>query len=137
MDKKITVEEKYILYDSVVSTIMTNVLVERERCGKFLIYDFKPTSDSEKLYFNITAVASDLRKENIYLDMPFWDYAKFILKRRKRRKNLKWFGPLQKKNLEDEFKTSAYMIMSFVAEQMDIPVTLFKEINDAYYGWVD
>mgnify|MGYP006988831418 CR=1 FL=1 len=137
MTKEKTTREKYVLYDSIVSTIMTNVLVERERCGKFLLYDFTPKDDSEKLYFNIAAIAADLKRENIYLDMPFWDYVKFKFKRRKRRKNLKWFSPSQKKDLGNEFKTSVIILMSFISEKMGVPVELFKEINDAYYGWVD
>ena len=136
-NKELTVEDKYTLYDSVVATVMTNVLVERERCGKFLLYDFRQDLDSDKLYFNITAIAADLRKEYIYLDMPFWDYLKFYFKRRKRRKNLKWFNPWLKRNLKDEYRTSATILMCFVAEQLEVPIELFKEINDAYYGWVD
>lgn len=137
MEQEMTIEDKYILYDSVVSSIMTNVLVERERCGKFLLYDFRQNEDADRLYFNVTAVVADLRKENIYLDMPFWDYVKFRMKRWKRRMNLRWFGPLAKKKLDNEYKTSVYLIMHFVAEHLYIPIDLFKEINDTYYGWVD
>lgn len=129
-------DKKYDLYDSVVSTVMTNVLVERERCGKFLLYDFKPEIDMDKLYFNVAAIAADIRKENLYLHMPFLDYIKFRFKFKKR-KNLKWFSPWAEKKLEDENKTSVSIIMSFVAEKLEISEDLFKEINDEYYGWVD
>lgn len=130
-------EDKYNLYDSVITTIMTNVLVERERCGKFLLYDFNQKSDSDRLYFNVAAIAADLNKENLYLDMPFWDYVRFRIKRWKKRMNLKWFSPLAKKKLDSEHKTSIYLIMDFIAEQLLISTDLFKEINDTYYGWVD
>ena len=137
MEQEMTIEDKYTLYDSVITTVMTNVLVERERCGKFLLYDFQQNEDADRLYFNVTAIAADLQKENIYLDMPFWDYVKFRMKRWKRRMNLRWFGPLAKKKLDNEYKTSVYLIMHFVAEHLHIPIDLFKEINDTYYGWVD
>ena len=137
MGQEMTIEDKYILYDSVVNTIMTNVLVERERCGKFLLYDFHQEEDSDRLYFNVTAVAADLRKENIYLDMPFRDYVKFRIKRWKRRMNLKWLSPSAKKKLSNEYKTSVLLLMDFVAEHLHISHNLFKEINDTYYGWVD
>ena len=68
-------EDKYSLYDSVVTTIMTNVLVERERCGKFLLYDFDPNLDLDRLYFNVAAIAADIRRENLYLHMPLWHFA--------------------------------------------------------------
>lgn len=129
-------EDKYSLYDSVVTTIMTNVLVERERCGKFLLYDFDPNLDLDRLYFNVAAIAADIRRENLYLHMPFWSYVKFRIKRWKKRMNLKWFSPSQAKELDDDHKTSVTILMYFIADQLNIPTDLFKEINDAYYGWV-
>lgn len=130
-------DPKYALYDSVVQTIMTNILVEHERCGKYLLYDFQPSDDADKLYFNITAIAADLGKENIYLNMPLWDYIKFRKKRRKKRVNLRWLNPIQKKKLSDEYKTSVSIIMDFICEQLKLNYRLFKEINDEYYGWID
>ena len=129
-------EDKYNQYDLVVSTIMTNILVERERCGKFLLYDFDPNFAGDRLYFNVTAVAADLRTENIYLDMRFLDYIKFRFKCKKR-KNLKWFGPIKKRKLSDEYKTSVMVIIGFVAEKLNIQYDLFGEINDEYYGWFE
>lgn len=127
------IEDKYKEYDHIVSTIMTNVLIERERYGSFLLYDFNIDSDADILYYNITAIAADLRKENIYLDMPLKKYWKFK-KNRKNRKNLKWFSPFKKRKLEDEFKTSVIILMEFIREQLNFSYELFKEINDEYYG---
>ena len=95
-------ENKYELYDFVVSTVMTNVLVERERCGKFLLYDFKPELDMDKLYFNVAAIAADMSKEKLYLHMPFWDFIRFRMKFWRKRTNLRWFSPWAEKKLEDE-----------------------------------
>ena len=69
--------------------------------------------------------------------MPFWDYIRFRMKFWKKRTNLRWFSPWAEKKLEDENKTSVSIIMSFVAEKLEISEDLFKEINDEYYGWVD
>ena len=130
-------ENKYKLYDSVVSTIMSNVMVECARCGKILLYDFKPELDMDKLYFNVAAIVADMSKEKLYLHMPFWDYVRFRMKFWKKRTNLKWFSPWAEKKLKEEYKTSVDMIMFFVSEQLDVLIDLFKEINDEYYGWVD
>ena len=46
---EMTEETKYKTYDNVVSTVMMNILIERKRCGKFLIYDFDQTDDGNKL----------------------------------------------------------------------------------------
>jgi hypothetical protein len=131
------IDNKYKLYDNVVSTIMTNVLVERERCGKFIVYDFDQTDDANRLFFNITAIAADLNREKIYLDMPLLDFIFFWKKRRKNRKNLRWLNPIQEKKLPDENKTSVYMIMDFICKELNINYLLYKEINNKYYGWVD
>ena len=130
-------DNKYVLYDSVVSTIMTNVMVEHTRCGKFLLYDFKPELDMDKLYFNVAAIAADMMREKLYLHMSFLNYVKFRIKFWKKRTNLKWFSPWSEKKLDNEYKTSVGVLMSFIEEQLKLSKGLFKEINDAYYGWVD
>lgn len=130
-------ENKYTQYDNVVKTVMTNILVERERCGKYILYDFQPSDDADKLYFNVATIAADLNKEKIYLGMPLLDFIFFWKKRRKKRRNLRWFSPIQKKKLSDENKTSVSIIMDFICKELKINYRLFKEINDEYYGWVD
>lgn len=130
-------ENKYTQYDSVVSTIMTNILVERERCGKYILYDFRPSDDADKLYFNVATIAADLNREKIYLGMPLLDFIFFWKKRRKKRHNLRWLNPIQKKKLSDEDKTSVAIIMDFICVQLKLNYRLFKEINDEYYGWID
>ena len=130
-------KDKYKHYDEIVNTILTNILVERERCGKFLLYDFQPLMDADKLYFNVANVAATFRKENLYLDMSLKDYIKFRIKRGKKWSNLRWFNPIEKHFLEDEHKTSIYMIMEFIKETMNLPNGIFKEINDEYNGWIE
>jgi hypothetical protein len=130
-------ENKYTQYDNVVNTVMTNILVERERCGKYILYDFQPSNDADKLYFNVAAIAADLNKEKIYLGMPLLDFIFFWKKRRKKRHNLRWLNPIQKKKLSDEDKTSVSIIMDFICVQLKLNYRLFKEINDEYYGWID
>lgn len=130
-------ENKYTQYDNVVNTVMTNILVERERCGKYILYDFQPSNDADKLYFNVAAIAADLNKEKIYLGMPLLDFIFFWKKRRKKRHNLRWLNPIQKKKISDEDKTSVSIIMDFICVQLKLNYRLFKEINDEYYGWID
>jgi hypothetical protein len=130
-------ENKYTQYDNVVKTVMTNILVERERCGKYILYNFQPSNDADKLYFNVAAIAADLNKEKIYLGMPLLDFIFFWKKRRKKRHNLRWLNPIQNKKLSDEDKISVSIIMDFICVQLKLNYRLFKEINDEYYGWID
>lgn len=130
-------KEKFLKYDEIVNTIMMNILIERKRCGKILLWDFNPLDDGDKLYFNIAAIVADMNKEPMYLNLPLINYWKFKWKRRKSRKNLRYFSPNDANKLDDEHKTSIYIIMDFIREQMGFDYSLYKEINDAYYGWVE
>ena len=69
--------------------------------------------------------------------MPLKEYIKFRIKLGKKWTNLRWFGPVQKYFLEDEHKTSVYILMEFVKEALNLPTGMFKEINDEYYGWIE
>ena len=130
-------KEKFGRYDEIVNTILKNILVERERCGKILLWDFNPIDHGDRLYFNIAAIVADINKEPIYLNMPLFDYLKLKWKRRKSRKNLRYFGPSHAAKLDNEHKTSIYIIMDFIREQMNFDYSLYKDINDEYYGWVE
>ena len=130
-------KEKFGRYDEIVNTILKNIIVERERCGKILLWDFNPVDHGDRLYFNIAAIVADLNKEPIYLNMPLFDYLKFKWKRRQSRKNLRYFGSNHAAKLDDEHKTSIYIIMDYIRETMDFDYSLYKDINDEYYGWVE
>ena len=130
-------KEKFGRYDEIVNTILKNILVERERCGKILLWDFNPIDHGDRLYFNIAAIVADINKEPIYLNMHLFDYLKFKWKRRKSRKNLRYFGLNHASKLDNEHKTSIYIIMDFIREQMNFNYSLYKDINDEYYGWVE
>lgn len=123
-------------YDTVVGTIMSNVIVERQRCGKIILWDFQEDNDWDRLYFNVAAIVADMNRELIYLQMPFWEYVKMKWKRRKQRKNLRYLSRSRAENVPIENRTSIYIIMSFVAEFYNLPQSYFGEINKAYYGWV-
>lgn len=129
-------EDKYKEYDAVMQSVMLNVEVEHGRNGKYLLYDFHPEVKADQLYYNATTIAADLNHEKIYIDMPFFKFIKFWIKRRKR-KNLYWFTPFNKRKLDDEHKTSVYIIMDFIREAMNLDEKIFEEINSEYYGGVD
>lgn len=122
-------------YDTVVGTIMSNVIVERQRCGKIILWDFQEDNDWDRLYFNVAAIVADMNHEVMYLQMPFWNYIKMKWKRRKQRKNLRYLSRSRAENVPIENRTSIYIIMSFVAEFYNLPQSYFGEINKVYYGW--
>ena len=124
-------------YDEVVGTIMSNILVERQRCGKIMLWDFQHTNDWDRLYFNVAAIVADINHELMYLQMPLLDYLKMKWKRRKKRKNLRYLGQWRAKDVPPENKTSVYIILDFIREFYNLPYDFFKKINDEYYGWVE
>ena len=123
-------------YDTVVGTIMSNVIVERQRCGKIILWDFQEDNDWDRLYFNVAAIVADMNNEVMYLQMPFWKYVKMKWKRRKQRKNLRYLSRSRAESVPCESRTSIYIIMSFIAEFYNLDKDYFGKINSEYYGWV-
>ena len=123
-------------YDEVVGTIMSNVIVERQRCGKIILWDFQEDNDWDRLYFNVAAIVADLNHEVMYLQMPLWKYLRMKWRRRKRRKNLRYLSHSRAENVPYENRTSIYIIMSFIAEFYNLDEDYFGKINSEYYGWV-
>lgn len=123
-------------YDKIVQAVMTNILIEKERLGNFIIYKFNPDDDAQKLYFNVTAVAADLTRQPIYLDMSLWTYLCFRFKFGRKRKNLRWFGRLRREvNTKEIVDTQE--LMDFISKEFDIDRKMFNNINNEYYGWVE
>ena len=65
--------KKYGIRSKSIGTILKNILVERERCGKILLWDFNPVDHGDRLYFNIATIVADLNREPIYLNMHLID----------------------------------------------------------------
>lgn len=124
-------------YDEVVGTIMSNIIVERQRCGKIILWDFQVDNDWDRLYFNIATIVADMNHDVMYLQMPLWEYMKLRWKRRKQRKNLRYLSRFRAEDVPYENRTSIYILMDFVREFYNLPNNFFKEINDEYYGWTE
>ena len=121
-------------YDEIVGTIMQNVIAEMNRSdGRIVLWDFQHNQDMDRLYYNIACIVADLYDKQIYLQMPLLQYLRFKYVHRKR-KNIHWISR-KCKWLKDENKTSIFIIMDFVRAHYGINRTLFKDINEEYYGW--
>ena len=129
-------EDKYKHYDEIVKTIVLNIDAERQRVGKIILWDFHEEKDSDKLYFNVAAVVSDIKNELMYVQMPLIPYLKMKWKRRKTRKNLRRLGWRAAKSLPFQSQTSIGVIMEFVKNYHKETDEIFTEINNEYYGWV-
>ena len=123
-------------YDKIVQSVMTNVLVEKKRLGSYIIYKFNPNNNTHKLFFNVTAVAADLNRQPIFLDMSLWNYLRFSIKFGRRRRNLRWFG-WRRHQYKSEEIVPVQELMDFIGKEFDIDEKMFNDINNEYYGWVE
>lgn len=126
--------DRYKEYDQVVYTVMMNVLVEHERCKKFIVYDFDLDSDADVLYFNVTLAAADLMKEKVYLKMSFINYLKLRKKFGLKRANIRWMNPISENKIDNNLKTKVGVLMDYVKDQLELDEKIFGEINRTYYG---
>ena len=126
--------DRYKEYDQVVYTVMMNVLVEHERCKKFIVYDFDLDSEADVLYFNVTLVAADLMKEKVYLKMSFINYLKLRKKFGLKRANIRWMNPISENKIDNNLKTKVGVLMNYVKDQLELDEEIFGEINRTYYG---
>lgn len=124
--------------NQLVAVIADNILVERQRMnGKIILWDFQQEQETDRLYYNVATLMSDVLGENVYLEMPLFDFLIFKWKRRKGRKNLKRVNSKIKNEIEINDRTSIYEIMMFIQKEFNLAPNRFEEINDCFYGeWI-
>jgi hypothetical protein len=124
------------LYDKIVGTIMQNVIAESNRAdGKVILWDFHPVYAIDRLYYYVACMVADIYKEEMYLEMSLFDYLKFKWKNKKR-KNLHWVWR-KHTSIPTDCRTSVYILMDFIREYYDIPITIFDNIVKEYYENTD
>ena len=121
-------------YDEIVRTIMQNVVNQSTYTdGKVVLWDFQQNCDADKLYYNVACIVADLFNEQIYIQMPFFQFLKLKYKQRKR-KNIHWIDRKTNK-INAMGKTSVYIIMNYIKDYYQIDEQKFADINNEYYGW--
>ena len=125
--------------NQLVAIIADNILVERQRMnGKIILWDFQQEQETDRLYYHVATLMSDVVGEDVYLEMPLFDFLIFKWKRRKGRKNLKRVNSKIKKEIEINDRTSIYEIMMFIQKEFNLASNKFEEINDCFYGeWIE
>ena len=119
-------------YDQIVATIMQNVLAESNRAnGKIVLWDFHPVNAVDRLYYHVACIVADIYNKDVYLEMKLFEYLKFRFKNRKR-KNIHWIWRTHT-SLPEECKTSVFILMEFVRNYYDIPMSTYEDILKEYY----
>ena len=127
-------ENRVRKYDEIVTTVLQNVLVERERVGKIVLFGFDPKIYSHRLYYHVAVIASAINQENIYLGMGVVDYVKFVCTHWQMRKVLRRFGNYWHSEDVDPMKlSSVHSVMHHVKEYYGIGETTCGNIVKEFY----
>jgi len=136
-------KEKQKLYDQVISTLITNVMSEKKRNRRIILRSFDCTDPSHMLYYEASAIISDIGNTPIYLNMKLWDYIKFVYHNIKRWKRLKWVS--NEKVLEWELDrgndfiiasvdTITSFVKQFYLKERQLSFSEFDTIYGQIYG---
>ena len=126
--------ERNELYDKIIAVLIQNIIAERNRCGKLILWNFFPNNPAHRLYFNVAAIVADFKNEPIYIDTTLIDYLKLRISKKKR-KNLRLLTPWRAKGVPPDFQTTISTILEFVKDHFQIDENLYEAINNEYYGW--
>lgn len=121
-------------YDKIVATILQNILVEKERTGKIVLFGFDPKVYSHRIYFHVAVIVSAITQENIYLGMGVWDYVKFVYVHWQMRKVLRRLGNYwHTEGIDPKKLSSVHSVMHHVKEYYGIGETTCKNIVKEFY----
>lgn len=124
------------LYDEIVGKILQNVLIEEARCGKIVIWDFRPKYVNDRLYYHISLIDSAIHGDApVYLDMGFFSYLKFKFTHRKTRV-IKRLKRKDVKELLDK-RISSGLIVEFVKDFYKVDDNVMEDILEKYYEGKD
>ena len=84
--------DKHRIYDEIISVSISNAGAERQRNGICLIRDFDPDNPRHMLYYEASLIYCSVISEPLYLCMPWYKYAWFLLHHLKSRKQLKFIS---------------------------------------------
>ena len=121
-------KEQYQLMDRVVSTTITNFLIEINRNNGFAFKEFDPTNIKHAYAFEVGFIVSYSIHQPLYLQMSFFNYWKFKLKNWSIRKNFQRY----KKNSDIKLITIEE-ILHFMMKSMDLESNIYDVIYRLYY----
>ena len=126
-------EKTWKKYDTVVETVVRNVLAERNRTHKIILWNFSPYRAADRLYFHVASVVGDIYDEPIYLDLSIFKWWKFKNNPLFSKKIFERLGWKEKRQYGDDLKTPVATIMEYVREYHQLDGDEFQKIVDEFY----
>lgn len=122
-------DNDYKLKDQIVSSIFSNILVERNRNqSKIILKDFDENNPAHLLFLEISKICSDVYDTYIYIDSSFIDYWKLYFKNKKYRKKIKRI-----KGINNFKVVSIDTILTYVIKSFNVKYEYLYEIYQSYY----
>ena len=126
--------ERYQLIDQIISAVMSNVLAEKQRNDKIILYHFDINNNIHRLYFNAALIIGSISNEPIYIECSLWNYIRLKIKKWSFRKQIKHISAKKAMELR-RAAVSIDMLMDYVQESFGLSKEEMDKINDQVYGW--
>lgn len=121
-------EDKYNLYDEVISVTLVNFMIEDARKGDVVLTSFDPENVNHLYSFEVALLLSQSINKVFYLDMNILPYWKFRFMNWSLRTSFKRYTSKNK-----SVKMELDSILRFIIKDKSLDRNIYEEIYKEYY----
>ena len=121
-------EDKYNLYDEVISVTLVNFMIEDARNGDVVLTSFDPENVNHLYSFEVALLLSQSIDKVFYLDMDVLPYWKFRFMNWSLRTSFKRYTSKNK-----SVKMELDSILRFIIKDKSLDRNIYEEIYKEYY----
>lgn len=121
-------EDKYNLYDEVISVTLVNFMIEDARNGDVVLTSFDPENVNHLYSFEVALLLSQSINKVFYLDMDILPYWKFRFMNWSLRTSFKRYTSKNK-----SVKMELDSILRFIIKDKSLNRNIYEEIYKEYY----
>lgn len=121
-------EDKYNLYDEVISVTLVNFMIEDARNGDVVLTSFDPENVNHLYSFEVALLLSQSINKVFYLDMDILPYWKFRFMNWSLRTSFKRYTSKNK-----SVKMELDSILRFIIKDKSLDRNIYEEIYKEYY----
>lgn len=121
-------EDKYNLYDEVISVTLVNFMIEDARNGDVVLTSFDPENVNHLYSFEVALLLSQSIDKVFYLDMDILPYWKFRFMNWSLRTSFKRYT-----NKNKSVKMELDSILRFIIKDKSLDRNIYEEIYKEYY----
>lgn len=121
-------EDKYKLYDQVVSTTLVNLMIENNRNYGIALSPFNPTDINHLYIFEVALLLSNSIHKTFYVEMKLFNYWKFKIHNWSVRKSFKRYT-----DRVSIIPLELDKILEFMKDEMSLENDIYQTIYEEYY----